>query len=271
MVPTRRQTLAGAATLLAALAGCSAGDRSTDPPPADDDEDRFARPEHVATDPPTVTLRRSGGREPIVTVADATATVTDREAELTARARRRAVEQGFVTDADAASLLGFADVDGADAARRFVAETDFEESFLFVDRASVPQCYERVLCFVTWSADELRRTYAEVYRDYDVACDAGERDGVVRLVRLPGTVDPDRIESGGTHTRRGGCPVPRWERRRPDGQGGTATENGTAADDRTTRGDGSAPEGTPARRRHSPAGRDARDAATDSRNRRWRR
>jgi hypothetical protein len=172
-----------------------------------------------------VTLRRPGSRDPVVDVADA-----NEEANQTDRERHRAVERGFVTSPGAASLLRIGDVEGANDARRFVAETDFDAQFLFVDRGIVRQCYRRTLCYVTWTEFELRRTYAEVYRDYDVACDTDARDRVARFVRLEGSVDPRRIESGGTHTQRGGCPIPRWELDdRVRSETGTATADGTRA------------------------------------------
>jgi len=232
MAPTRRQALSSGIALLAALAGCN--DRS-DTPESDgvdgdggDGGDRFARPENVAMDPESVTIREPGTRERIVEVADA-----DGEVNRTERERRRAVREGFVTSAEAASWLRIDDVDGAETARQFLDETDFEESFVFLDRGSVRQCYERLVCYITWNQSELRRTYAEVYRDYDVPCTAGERDSVATFIRLQGTVDPQRIESDGTHTRYGGCPVPRWrleDRLEPENETTTVTDEATATD-----------------------------------------
>jgi hypothetical protein len=204
MVPTRRRVLGVGAALLAAVAGCNgtADVPSTDTVAAD----RNDRPDNVATDPPSVTLRRPASDDPPLEVRDA-----DGERR-TERERREAVRRGFVTSPEAASLLRARDGEGAARAREFVDETDFDAAFLFVDRGLVRRCFEQLLCRVTWSRSELRLTYAEVYRDYDVACSADERDRVARLIRLEGAVDPRRIESGGTHTRRGGCPVPRWRR-----------------------------------------------------------
>jgi hypothetical protein len=157
-------------------------------------------------DPPTVTLRRTGHREPIVRIRETEGGVNRTEAP-----HRRAVERGFVTSADVVSSLRIDHAD-AETAKQFLADTDFDSEFVFVDRESVAQCYRHVLCYVTWTRAELRRTYAEVYRDYDVACGADERDRVARFVRLEGSVDAERVESGVTRTHRGGCPVPRWKR-----------------------------------------------------------
>jgi len=239
MAPTRRQALSSGVALLASLAGCNSltdgsqsggndGGDSEDGP-----EDRFARPENVAMDPPTVTLRRPGTEERIVEIAEPGG---DGDLNRTERERRRAVQDGFVTGPEAASWVGIDDVDGAEDARQFLAETDFESAFVFLDRGLVRQCYEQHLCYVTWDAAELRRTYAEVYRDYDVTCSTEERDTVARFVRLDGSVDPLEIESGGTHTRYGGCPVPRW---RLDERGlveneTTAAGDGSTATDETT-------------------------------------
>jgi len=239
MAPTRRQALSSGVALLAALAGCnsltdgSQSDGGSDGADGDSDGgDRFDRPENVAMGPPTVKIRKSGTRERLVEVADA-----DGEVNQSERERRRAVQDGFVTSDEAASWLQIDDVEGADTARQFLDETDFESAFVFLDRGSVRQCYERHLCYVAWDAVELQRTYAEVYRDYDVACSTDEYDSVARFVRLDGSVDPRQIESGGTHTRYGGCPVPRWrldERGRPENEAtGTAGET-TATDDTAT-------------------------------------
>lgn len=167
-------------------------------------------------DPPTVTLRRAGSRGPIVEVD----TGSD-EFDRTERALRRAARRGFVTTDGAASMLRVEDVAGAQSAREFLTETDFDEEFVFVDRQSVDQCYDLVLCYVTWSASELRRTYAEIYRDYDVACSADELDRIVRFIRLEGSVDPWLVETGGAITHRDGCPVPPWrdDDRSPEGEG----------------------------------------------------
>lgn len=230
MVPTRRRALGGAAALLAALAGCNAPPAA--PPPDDTGQDRRDRPERVATDPPTVTVRREGLRDPLVTVAE-----SDGEPTGTARERRRAVERDFVTTAADARLLRVADVDGAHTARRFLADTDFDAEFVYLDRHTVGQCFERLLCHVAWSQTELRLAYAEVYRDYDVDCDADARDRVVRFIRLEGDVDPLQMDSGGTTTHRGGCLPPGWRREnRRDDQTGTTTANDQsgAATTRTT-------------------------------------
>lgn len=231
MVPTRRQVLTGGAALLAGLGGCSAlVDDGVRP---DDAPDEIERPENVAMNPPQTTLRRTGARDPIVEVPDA-----EERSRRTVREHREAVERGFVTSREAASLLRIEDVENADRAREFLRETDFERSFVFLDRVSVKQCYRRLLCYVTWSKSELQRAYAEVYRDYDVTCHTDERDQIARFVRLDGSVDPTRISVGSTMISRGACPVPRWrlddERSSDDGNGrvsGTAVRTTWGATD----------------------------------------
>jgi len=259
MAPTRRQALSSGVALLAALAGCnsltdgsqSGGGGGGDGGNGDSDDggDRFDRPENVAMDPQTVKLRKSGTRERIVAVADA-----DGEVNRTERERRRVVRDGFVTSDEAASWLQIDDVEGADDARQFLDETDFGSAFVFLDRGSVRQCYEQHLCYVTWNAFELRRTYAEVYRDYDVACSTDEYDSVARFVRLDGSVDPQQIESDGTHTRYGGCPVPRWrmeERFDSESETTAPTDDATTTDGTTVANETTATDGTSADIRHS--------------------
>lgn len=228
MVPTRRQALGSTAALLAGFAGCNSP--AGVPTPDDCIETDGADPgRNVAVNPPTVTVRRPGRRDPVLGFADA-----DRDPDCAVPGQPRAVERGFVTTARAASLLRIDDVEGAPTARQFVEETDFEREFLFVDRGTVGQCYELVLCAVTWTATELERTYGKVYRDYDVACSTDEYDRVARLVRLEGNVDARRIETAGRSTYGGGCP----DGREPsnDRTGGTATGTGTTATGATATG-----------------------------------
>ena len=221
MVPSRRRALGGVAAVLAALAGCNGstdaqpragketeppplvGDERGPSPPSDDESDGVDRRERIVRDPPTVKLRRTRLQEPLVELPDFGSELSPAEREL-----RETVRRGFVTTSEAASLVHIDGGEGAETARRFLAATDFDREFVYLTRTGVPQCYEQVLCFVTLTPTELETTYAEVYRDYDVACSADEYDRIIRLVRLEGSVDTGQIESGGVHVRRGGCPIP---------------------------------------------------------------
>lgn len=199
MPSTRRRALRGAAGLATVLAGC--GSDTEDHPPAD--ERTTGRPANVAVDPPTHALRQTGSGEPIVEVSDGDGGGTEGPAGA-------AAERGFLTSAEAASLLRVHD--GVDGAEQFLADTDFDSQFVYVDRRSVRQCFELSLCHVTWTEFELSATYARRYRDYDVACRTDARDRVARFVRLDGSVGPEQIESGATRVHTGRCPVPRWRR-----------------------------------------------------------
>lgn len=204
MVPTtRRHLLSAAATTLAAgLAGCD-GSLDADREDAPDQD----RPPNVERDPEHVTLR-SGGDDPLFWTVSGATDAEGRERSPPEHARGREL----VADPDAAEALGFADVDGAAAARRFVAETDFEEATLYVESRYVEACRELRLCYVTWSRDEVDTQYGGFYRDADASCEEGARDRVVTALRIPDALDPDAVTSHGSGYRSSGCRVPPWER-----------------------------------------------------------
>lgn len=222
---SRRQALSGMVSVTAAIAGCNSL-IDTPPPDRDAPSNTVKRPENVAMNPSTIVLRRSGSRDSLVDVTDATGDLNQTE-----RDRRQAVERGFVTTPDAVSLLTIDDVEGANKARQFLADTDFSSAFVFVDTGSVPQCYERRLCYVTWTASELQRAYARVYRDYDVACRTDARDDVARFIRLDGTIDSQQIRPGQTAIHSDRCPIPRWKL---DTRRGNGTHTGDRDHDNDT-------------------------------------
>ena len=106
-----------------------------------------------------------------------------------------------------ADRLTIADVEDADTARQFVAETDFARETLGFETLRVEECRRRELCHVIWDDEEYELRFLETYRDADVACSANADDATVTLFRIPEPLDPD-LESGGTGVSRHGCRDP---------------------------------------------------------------
>ncbi len=213
----RRRLLAGAAGLLAGLAGCSRSTTDTHSVPGE------RRPENVAVDPDAVSLRGPSTDDPLAWLAsDATESDDPDAADSSGRdaLRRRLV--GSRTEAD---RIRFADVAGADDARRLVAETDFEAETLYVEQRDVRECYSLELCYVTWSATEIDTQYGRHYRDADVPCEVDARDAAAWLVRVPDALDPDEVRSYGSGTGGGGCRYPPYLEAtgRPTSSTGTPT------------------------------------------------
>jgi hypothetical protein len=216
MVPlTRRRALAGAATLLAGLAGCGGSEETAV------DVNPREEPENVATDPERYALRNPTEERAV--------TVSDDGEELDGR-KRDAARRGVVADADTAAVLSFADIKGANDARAFVSATDFSAATLYLDRMPVDECYRMELCYVTWTETEIQTRYGRQYRDWDVACDAEETDTAVYLIRIPAALDPRSVSSLGGGYHSGSCRRPPWERRFDhETAGDETTANATTA------------------------------------------
>ncbi|MDS0296217.1 hypothetical protein [Halogeometricum luteum] len=196
MPSTRRRFLLGAAaTLLSGLAGCNgesygsstAVERSnrSDPGPV---------PDHY--------VLRNAGNEPPAWFVDPDEETTTERGTVPDRMRET---RGFVASETTADRLRFADVDGADAAREFVAATDFESETVYVETESVSECRTLSLCGVSWTGSSIHTDYGSTYRDADVACEADARDGVSTLIRIPEALDPDTVNSYGSGWSSRGC------------------------------------------------------------------
>lgn len=209
MVPfTRRRLLRGAAAaLLAGAAGCNgeAGRSETVTP----GEGRFdgTVPEHYS-------LRNSENEPPLrLDPPEGTATGTER-ASLERHVRE---VRGFVAGEEAANRVAFADVEGADGARRFLADTDYESETVYVETRSVRECYSLSLCTVSWTRSSIRTHYGSVHRDADVACDVDAKDAVSTLIRIPEALDPDAVHRHGSGWSSSGCHLRRRARRADEG------------------------------------------------------
>lgn len=108
--------------------------------------------------------------------------------------------------AERVETVTYADVDGAEAVREFVAETDFETETVLVDQRTVEACYRLELCSVQWSATEVDFDYSRVGLAYDVSCEADAEATEARFLRIPDTLDRDSLSSFGSRIGRGGCP-----------------------------------------------------------------
>ncbi|MFB6124150.1 MAG: hypothetical protein ABEJ78_11915 [Haloferacaceae archaeon] len=201
MVPLTRRRALQSVALAVGLSGCnalsgSAGHSGSSPP-------RSAA--NVAADPPTVTLRNPTGDPVFLVKSD--------EAE----EREPRPEYGFVTDAESAAALSFAErVDGVDEARAFLDETAYDGETIYYVQQSINECYWLEFCYATWSETDVDVQFSRRLRDAQVACDADSEDGIATFVRLPEALDTDGINSYGMGVGRG-CHPPPGERTPPEG------------------------------------------------------
>ncbi|MFC7047010.1 hypothetical protein ACFQH6_17855 [Halobacteriaceae archaeon GCM10025711] len=193
---TRRRALQAATPLLAALAGCSGSSSRTHSEPPE-------RPDNYDLDPEYVVLRNRSLERTAWLEPDGTTTGTTDERPPPGRSN-------LVADPETADRLTFADVDGVEAAREFVAATDFSTETLYVERSRVGECFENRLCYVTWSASEIDTQYGRYYRDADVACTTENEDWLVHVIRIPDALRPQSVRSHGSGWSSRGCTPPRW-------------------------------------------------------------
>lgn len=190
--PNRRQFLRSAAALagVGAVAGCGGTAESSGTAVAGPNRDP---PEDAVTDPATAVLRAP---------ADEAVLREPGDTETDSAARNDEWSHSLIADGSAVSV---ADVDGAEAARQFLADTDFDAETVYVERHVVGECYDHRLCWVRWTADRVETSYARVLRDADAACSADAEVGVTHLIRLPVALDPDEVDSFSSSSRGGPC------------------------------------------------------------------
>jgi len=192
------------------LAGCgeSATDTATDSASVPPERGDRTVPDHR--------MVRSTDERPAVWFRDADETAAT---ETNDRAPVYADGRGFVASSDDADRLRFADVEGAQAARQFVDDTDFDAATVYLLTRSVRECLTLELCNVTWTENDVEFDFGSRHRDADVSCRADARDGVSVLVRIPEALDPDAINSYGSSWSSSPC-----GRRRPPAEDDTTTE-----------------------------------------------
>lgn len=209
---TRRRLLHGAVALSTVVAGCNEtlSGSSTRTRSVPRDEETGPVPDHYV-------LRNPDESPPVW--------FPDDERDATADGAtsdgppERVPGREFVASTEDADELRFADVDGADEARQFVAETDFDAETVFVQTRLVEECHTLELCSVSWSARDIETDYGREYRDADVTCRTDARDGVSVLIRIPEALDPDSVNSYGSSWSSSSC-----RRGPPPRQDGTTTE-----------------------------------------------
>lgn len=187
---TRRRALHGAAALLTGFAGCSGESSSSSsyPPEAVG---------NVAVDPESYSLRNPAD-EPTVWTGERP---TPREGEERSHYRHHT----FVTSPDDAADIAFAAVPGADEARTFLDDTDYDAATVYVEQWRVQECFAPELCYVQWSENDIDTSYTRRYRDVDVACEADAEDTIATLIRIPAAIDPGEINGYGSSYGSGTC------------------------------------------------------------------
>ena len=163
-------------------------------------------PEDALVDPPRVTLRGSG-MEPNVVSETPTETASSDD-DQSDRDRIDDWAHYLVSNAEDASALTFADVDGAADARSFLDATDFSSQTIYVERHLVDECFRQRLCWARWTENNIETDYARILRDADVACEANAQVAVTYLIRLPVTLEPGQINSYSSGSGGGPCPRP---------------------------------------------------------------
>lgn len=201
MVPrTRRAVLSGAGALLAGLAGC--GRNADDGRPDDEPTEPVSG---SATDPDHVALRRPDHEAAILRRPDENATDDVLHTPV----------HGFVASEADSEAVRVDDGEGAAAARRLLAETDYGAETVFFEHGRVHACYRRELCSVSWTARSVETDWADVLRPADYACGADETEAHLALIRIPAALDPDEVRTfGSSHSSgRGGCRIDREDGR----------------------------------------------------------
>lgn len=196
VTPTRRALLHGAAAVAVGIAGCqtssSGTSRSSDPLDA----------ENAETDPEHRSLR-NGHNAPVAWLSTTETTsprpTTGREPRISER------ETGLIANSETADRLRFASLDGVDAARAFVDDTDFERETILLEARRIPECYQLELCALTWSSTSYHTYFGRTLRPADVACEVETYDRIALLIRIPDVLDPDQVRSHGSGTSIGSC------------------------------------------------------------------
>lgn len=187
MVPLRRRRLLQAATAATAgLAGCEGLEATT----GTSDEPAVNRDVSPGTrlDPTYALLRRRGTR-PLAWLGD------DRPTTNRGRRPSLGLHDTVVGSRDRADQLTIADVEGADSARRFVDETDFQTSAIYLEHLSLGACYRGELCKISWGETDVDVHYGRRSLPYDEPCEVDEYVMEARFVRLPTPLTDDQFTS----------------------------------------------------------------------------
>jgi len=197
MVPLRRRRLLQVATAATAgLAGCNGLESTSGDEEPEDSEDPPVSP-GSASDPSFGLLRASGTRY-LAWFSEERPTPT--------RGDSLGYDRTAVIDSDErADAMRLAEVDGAAEVRRFVAETDFSESAVYVDQVAIADCRRAQLCEISWRSDGIDVEYGTRSLPYDVACEADATQTEARFVRLPAPLSRDEIREYSASLSGGPC------------------------------------------------------------------
>lgn len=200
---TRRRLLRSAAALagVGAVAGCNGTGEASNTAVSEQDPDP---PADAVTDPAAVVLRAPSDEPVIRESTDDGDTASDDGSDGQVDEWRH----DLIAEAETASSLSIADVDGADEAREFLEGTDFETETVYVERHVVGECYEQRLCWIRWTDERVETSYTRVLRPAEAACSADARVGVTHLIRLPVALDPERIRGFSSGGGSGQCRTP---------------------------------------------------------------
>jgi hypothetical protein len=112
----------------------------------------------------------------------------------------------LVDSAERAGEFEYRDVDGVEAVRAFVDDTDFDEACVYVDQREVQACYRLDLCGASWSSTDVDLEYGRVPLPYTYACEADAKVTEARFIRLPDPLSDEDVNSMGSSTGGGACP-----------------------------------------------------------------
>ncbi|WP_251331225.1 hypothetical protein [Haloplanus pelagicus] len=206
---TRRRALHGAVAVVAGFAGCSGESSSSSSSPPDTSG-------NVELNPESYSIRNPAPR-PTLWTGDRPTTADGEE-------RTQYRHHLFVTSADEAATVSFADVDGVEGAREFLDATDYGAATVYAEQWRIEECFAPDLCSIRWSTDDVDTSYTRRYRDADVACEADAEDVIATLIRIPEAFDPSDVNGYGSSYGSGTCEREneRIRRRRnaSDGTGG---------------------------------------------------
>ena len=189
----RRGFLTGVVGIATALAGCSGSESHSSPPEGGT----------IVTDTVATTTRSTGDRPPIVAPREDTGGGNTDDGSTAEPLTLQTVESE-----DAAEAFEFAEgATNVGAARRLLAETEYDSESVFVFQTRIGECYRLKLNYVTRGDDgDPNLQFCRVIRDAHTACDREAFDHAAAFVRLPFRGD----EYGGLSAGSGGScdPIP---------------------------------------------------------------
>ena len=206
MSPTRRALLRSASLGALALGGCLGAETG-----GDDDPDRSTDSTSRSGsdgDPTVLKVRNPGGEAVVVDLAVDGDDAGDAGGDTGDGGSDDAVDPALlsrelVTSDERAAELTVADGVAEDArarVRSFLDDTDYEAETVFVAPASIESCYRYRIRSVSWRPGNVEYEYCRELRPPDAACEAGRRDAVCLLFRLPAALD-SRLRGTGASGR----------------------------------------------------------------------